>query len=149
EDYEIPRVKAYLSLYKEFSGFVSQIAEKCSFSDSSVEKIMQTIAVLKGYMSQIYDELISLANVLRDENIGYYKVKRDVLLDRTEQDRKVEEERNSFAINVLRRVRSKLEGKEPDPLCQVSVPDQVDFFIKEATSSAHLSQMYEGWMAWI
>ena len=37
------------------------------------------------------------------------------------------EEKNEFAMNVLRRVRLKLEGREPDALKRSSVAKQVDF----------------------
>ncbi|CAB4053936.1 SMG1 [Lepeophtheirus salmonis] len=120
EDYEIPRVKSYVLTYKEFSSLVSQIAEKCVINESSVEKIIKTIAHLKSCTS----------------------IKKDVVLESSFQDKKGEEEKNAFAINVLRRVRSKLEGKEPDPLCQVSVPDQAgllgsneDFLMKNQTKN--------------
>ena len=61
----------------------------------------------------------------------------------------VTEEKNTFALNVLRRVRAKLEGREPDVLRRSSVAEQVDFIIREATSLDNLSLLYEGWTSWI
>ena len=80
--------------------------------------------------------------------------------------RHVSEEKNKFALSVLRRVRVKLEGREPDSLrkvrgvclCSVktqfsvfqsSVGEQVDFLIREAMNTENLALMYEGWTAWI
>ena len=37
------------------------------------------------------------------------------------------EEKNEFAMNVLRRVRLKLEGREPDALKRSSVAKQVHY----------------------
>lgn len=76
------------------------------------------------------------------------------------------EERNAHALNVWRRVKVKLEGREPDAAKRNSVVDQVkffilffifdnlcifqvDFIIREATSVDNLSLMYEGWTAWV
>ena len=71
---------------------------------------------------------------------------------------------------VLRRVRIKLEGREPDALrkvglqryslivvdrmnnvysCQASIGEQVDFLIRESLNQENLALMYEGWTAWI
>ena len=80
--------------------------------------------------------------------------------------RHVSEEKNKFALSVLRRVRVKLEGREPDSLRKVrgvsfssvkiqfsvfqsSVGEQVDFLIREAMNTENLALMYEGWTAWI
>ena len=85
---------------------------------------------------------------------------------RTVGGRHVSEEKNKFALSVLRRVRVKLEGREPDSLrkvrgvslCSVktqfsvfqsSVGEQVDFLIREAMNTENLALMYEGWTAWI
>ena len=77
------------------------------------------------------------------------------------------EEKNKFALSVLRRVRVKLEGREPDSLRKVSgvslslfskslififqssVGEQVDFLIREAMNTENLALMYKGWTAWI
>ena len=59
------------------------------------------------------------------------------------------EERNKFALNVLKRVRLKLEGREPDTLRRSSVGEQVDFLIRESQNAENLALMYEGWTAWI
>ena len=97
-----------------------------------------------------------------DENSRARKLK-------TVGGRHVSEEKNKFALSVLRRVRVKLEGREPDSLRKVSglysllstlyfiktlfsqssVGEQVDFLIREAMNTENLALMYEGWTAWI
>ena len=52
-------------------------------------------------------------------------------------------------MSVLRRVRVKLEGREPDSLRKATVGEQTDFIIREAQNTENLALMYEGWTAWI
>lgn len=79
------------------------------------------------------------------------------------------QERNTYAVNVWRRVKAKLEGRDVDPNKRMSVAEQarihswwyrqrvwllliawqVDFAIQEATSKDNLCVMYEGWTAWV
>uniref|UniRef100_A0A3Q3Q4X1 non-specific serine/threonine protein kinase n=1 Tax=Monopterus albus TaxID=43700 RepID=A0A3Q3Q4X1_MONAL len=59
------------------------------------------------------------------------------------------QERNSYAVSVWKRVKAKLEGRDIDPSRRMSVMEQVDFVIKEATNMDNLAQLYEGWTAWV
>uniref|UniRef100_A0A3B3C818 FATC domain-containing protein n=1 Tax=Oryzias melastigma TaxID=30732 RepID=A0A3B3C818_ORYME len=58
-------------------------------------------------------------------------------------------ERNSYAVSVWKRVKAKLEGRDVDPNRRLSVAEQVDFVIREATNMDNLAQLYEGWTAWV
>uniref|UniRef100_A0A1I8IFG7 FATC domain-containing protein n=1 Tax=Macrostomum lignano TaxID=282301 RepID=A0A1I8IFG7_9PLAT len=64
-----------------------------------------------------------------------------------------QQERNSFALGVWRRIKAKLDGDLPDEQQKqqqrLSVEDQVSKVIREAVSPDNLAQMYEGWTAWI
>lgn len=57
---------------------------------------------------------------------------------------------NLHAIKVLKRVKKKLEGKDEDcnSETKLTVKQQVDWLIKEATSVDNLCVLYEGWTAW-
>ncbi|KAJ3601732.1 hypothetical protein NHX12_032699 [Muraenolepis orangiensis] len=59
------------------------------------------------------------------------------------------QERNSYAVSVWKRVKAKLEGRDVDPNRRMSVTEQVEFVIKEATNLDNLAQLYEGWTAWV
>ncbi|XP_028310240.1 serine/threonine-protein kinase SMG1 isoform X2 [Gouania willdenowi] len=59
------------------------------------------------------------------------------------------QERNSYAVSVWKRVKAKLEGRDIDPNRRMSVTEQVDCVIKEATNMDNLAQLYEGWTAWV
>ncbi|XP_047656550.1 serine/threonine-protein kinase SMG1 isoform X1 [Tachysurus fulvidraco] len=62
---------------------------------------------------------------------------------------KAVQERNSYAVSVWKRVKAKLEGRDTDPNRRMSVTEQVDYVIKEATNLDNLAQLYEGWTAWV
>ncbi|XP_075422184.1 serine/threonine-protein kinase SMG1 isoform X2 [Ascaphus truei] len=62
---------------------------------------------------------------------------------------KAVQERNSYAVSVWKRVKAKLEGRDVDASRRMSVAEQVDFVIKEATNLDNLAQLYEGWTAWV
>ena len=86
----------------------------------------------------------------------------------------VGQERNTYALNLLRRIKGKLEGRvdcsryippgsssaqagdgngdragRKAAAAKLSVPEQVDFLIQLATSEESLCVMYEGWTPWI
>eukprot|EP01121_Diplochlamys_sp_Union-15-3_P013581 TRINITY_DN4239_c0_g1_i1.p1 TRINITY_DN4239_c0_g1~~TRINITY_DN4239_c0_g1_i1.p1 ORF type:complete len:109 (+),score=22.01 TRINITY_DN4239_c0_g1_i1:207-533(+) len=60
--------------------------------------------------------------------------------------------RNVHALNVLKRVKAKLEGKDGPKKelteTKQSVFEQVEWVIREATSIDNLSKLYEGWISW-
>ncbi|KAL8580399.1 hypothetical protein ACOMHN_020876 [Nucella lapillus] len=59
------------------------------------------------------------------------------------------QERNSYAVGVWRRVKLKLDGRDPDSAKRLSVPEQVDHVIKEARDLDNLAVLYEGWTPWV
>ncbi|XP_037824914.1 serine/threonine-protein kinase Smg1 [Lucilia sericata] len=60
-----------------------------------------------------------------------------------------EQKRNAYAVSVWKRIRMKLEGRDPDHNRRSSVAEQVDFVIREATSEENLASLYEGWTPWV
>lgn len=61
----------------------------------------------------------------------------------------VEQKRNAYAVSVWKRIRLKLEGRDPDGNHRASVSDQIDYKITEATSVDNLAVLYEGWTPWV
>jgi len=57
--------------------------------------------------------------------------------------------RNIHALNIVKRVKDKLECLDNNSSQPLTVNQQVDWIIKEAISTDNLSKMYEGWTAWI
>ncbi|GLH00101.1 Serine/threonine-protein kinase ATR [Gryllus bimaculatus] len=62
---------------------------------------------------------------------------------------KAVQERNAYALGVWRRVRMKLEGRDPDLNRKISVQEQVDYVTREAMSLDNLALLYEGWTPWV
>lgn len=61
-----------------------------------------------------------------------------------------EQNQNLTALNVLKQIRAKLEGRsELEREIKLSVLEQVDGLIKDALDVGKLSMMFEGWMGWI
>ncbi|KAG0220242.1 Serine/threonine-protein kinase smg1 [Mortierella sp. NVP41] len=58
-------------------------------------------------------------------------------------------QRNAYAVNILRRVRHKLEGRDFEAVKKCKVTEQVDRVIQEATNVENLANMYEGWTPWL
>ena len=56
---------------------------------------------------------------------------------------------NPYAFKALKKIKWKLEGRDPDASKRLSVPEQVDSVIKQAMDVANLSLMYEGWTSWV
>ncbi|XP_044735996.1 serine/threonine-protein kinase SMG1 isoform X2 [Chrysoperla carnea] len=59
------------------------------------------------------------------------------------------QQRNAYAVGVWRRVRMKLEGRDPDPGRRYTLQEQVDYVIREATNLENLALLYEGWTPWV
>lgn len=57
--------------------------------------------------------------------------------------------KNAYAMSVLRRVEMKLDGRDISDKREISIPEQVDYLLKQATSVDNLCNMYEGWTPWI
>ena len=174
-DYEVPEIQHYLVQYRIFSDLLSNIMHELTRSDDLTEEkaryLTRNLEKLKEVICPIYEDLVEFSTLLREDNIEKYKKARkeemgngfvtNVLNAAGPNAKKptssclngavnnVTEEKNTFALNVLRRVRAKLEGREPDVLRRSSVAEQVDFIIREATSLDNLSLLYEGWTSWI
>lgn len=50
---------------------------------------------------------------------------------------------------MWRRIRMKLEGRDPDPTKRCTVAEQVDWMIREARNPDNLAVLYEGWTPWV
>eukprot|EP00112_Aurelia_sp_Birch-Aquarium-sp1_P013085 Seg2764.1 transcript_id=Seg2764.1/GoldUCD/mRNA.D3Y31 product="Serine/threonine-protein kinase SMG1" protein_id=Seg2764.1/GoldUCD/D3Y31 len=75
--------------------------------------------------------------------------KRSTCLVRDPKTGKAMQEKNLYAVNVWRRVKAKLEGRDLDINHRMTVCEQVDHVIKEATNIDNLCQLYEGWTPWV
>merc|ERR550517_203352 len=153
ENFHFPAIPKFLARYKEYSEEVGNLVREVVGEELGLENAREETA-------WIYEELVNIAAVARDENLvqEMFKARRSPGegVEEKEEGRKErqgrqqgQEEKNKFALSVLRRVRVKLEGREPDALRRSTVGEQVDFVIREAQNVENLALMYEGWTAWI
>lgn len=65
----------------------------------------------------------------------------------------VEQERNAYAVKVLKQIKEKLEGRvddnDPASSKSLTVTEQATVLIEQATNVESLCRMYEGWTPWI
>ncbi|XP_031845911.1 serine/threonine-protein kinase Smg1 isoform X3 [Nomia melanderi] len=78
-----------------------------------------------------------------------YSPKKGVQLARDPTTGKAVQERNAYALNVWRRIRMKLEGRDPHPSRKYTTAEQVEYVIREAQSTDNLALLYEGWTPWV
>ncbi|KAF7810932.1 serine/threonine-protein kinase SMG1-like [Senna tora] len=55
--------------------------------------------------------------------------------------------KNAYALSVLRRVEMKIDGRDISENREISIGEQVDYLLKQATSVDNLCNMYEGRIA--
>jgi PI-3-kinase-related kinase SMG-1 len=153
EELEVPEIKTYLAKYRDFTDKIASMFKKLAddFTDDKVDEISTEIDAIKEVIPAIYDNLISLAVNLKYENIEKFRKpgREDTNTNTDTTSTNIAEEKNTFALSVLRRVKTKLDGREPDVLRKATVAEQVDFIIREATNVDNLALLYEGWTAWI
>jgi FKBP12-rapamycin complex-associated protein len=123
------RLTRMLKNAMEVTGIEGTFRRTCE----SVMKVLRmnkdsVMAVLEAF---VYDPLV------------YWKLVTEKLSDENQEE---SEETNRKAIMVLNRVRDKLTGTDFNG--QIDEHTQVDYLIKQATSSENLCQCFIGWCAW-
>ena len=86
EELEVPEIRNYLTKYRDFTDKIASMLKKLAddFTDEKVDDISSEIDGLKEVIPAIYDDLISLAVNLKDENIEQFKKPgRELLKDST------------------------------------------------------------------
>lgn len=124
--------------YELLSELMSQATSVEDLTEAKVRAASVQLELLKDKIPGVYEGLVELAASLREENIEMFKMKAAAAQalgggggNSGGQDKgeaaaagAAGESRNAFALNVLKKVRMKLEGREPDPLRKSSVQEQ-------------------------
>ncbi|KAI3895751.1 hypothetical protein MKW98_025542 [Papaver atlanticum] len=89
-----------------------------------------------------------------DETIAVNQVKgnyrnREALAPSVDAATRITRSKNPYALSVLKRVDMKLEGRDIEMGREITIAEQVDYLLKQATSVDNLCNMYEGWTPWI
>lgn len=174
EDY----LMLYRNYSESISGLIRQMLHDPLTPDKSLLYI-QKLQDVAGQTGMIYDQLVDFGNqcvveeaqeeeeahregsgeprrppLLRQSSIVMSPAKTSTPDSRTKIKRhpltgKVVQEHNAYALNVWRRVKVKLEGRDLDATRRASVSEQVDYTIREATNLDNLATLYEGWTPWV
>ncbi|KAL1200865.1 Serine/threonine-protein kinase TOR [Cardamine amara subsp. amara] len=91
-------------------------------------------------------ELKSGSKEALNENID---VQSDEASPPTKTHTRVTRGKNAYALSVVKRMEMKIDGRDIAENREVSISEQVDYLIKQATSVDNLCNMYEGWTPWI
>ncbi|XP_011150895.1 serine/threonine-protein kinase SMG1 [Harpegnathos saltator] len=162
----------FLSAYRSFTESVSAVvkeleSEKFDTARSvAIKEELQTMAIkapglynellefaseqrLNAAKSAEKDNLLKKKNKLVRQDSVCMSPRKGVPLARDPTTGKAVQERNAYALNVWRRVRMKLEGRDPQPSRKYTTAEQVEYVIREAQSTDNLALLYEGWTPWV
>ena len=82
EDYDIPEIANYLSTYKVFSERVSSIINATmvdggEHSDDGMRSVPAALDAVRELSAGIYDDVVGFSNLLKEENVEIYRVKKN------------------------------------------------------------------------
>ncbi|XP_014477330.1 PREDICTED: serine/threonine-protein kinase SMG1 isoform X2 [Dinoponera quadriceps] len=160
----------FLSAYRAFTENVSTVVKELESEKFDTARSVTIKEELQGLAIKapgLYNELLEFAseqrlntakNAEKDSRKKSKLVRQDsvcmsprkgVPLARDPTTGKAVQERNAYALNVWRRVRMKLEGRDPQPSRKYTTAEQVEYVIREAQSTENLALLYEGWTPWV
>lgn len=153
--HQAQRQKQFQTNYKQFLNRISDLHIKIlsrDFTQNNCRDIQKLIDIILNEVNEIYEELMNL--VLKGGNTYDNNEQNDGKSSGTpvrekKKGNQPEQKRNAYAVSVWRRIRMKLEGRDPDPNRRQTIPEQVDWMIREATNPDNLAVLYEGWTPWV
>ena len=130
-----------------------------------VDSIKSILDVLQIYINPVFETLLQISEQFDQENgidfnlLPYSQLNtvNDLNSQEKENTFKIEKStrnnygltKNSFAANVWKKVKLKLDGKDPNVNKRSTVSEQVDYVIRESMNLINLALMYEGWTSWV
>ncbi|XP_064478014.1 serine/threonine-protein kinase SMG1-like isoform X2 [Ornithodoros turicata] len=142
-------IQEYLSFYRGFSEQASQLVRDLLTAAEVSEPLHKRLDDLRSLAPKVYAGLTGLVqdgqevpNHSRDGTV-------DQKVTRSTRQRKGWGEPSNYALSVWKRVKTKLDGRDPDPGHTLNVTQQVDSVIGEATRLENLALLYEGWTPWV
>ncbi|XP_058442712.1 serine/threonine-protein kinase Smg1 [Malaya genurostris] len=166
-----PVLREYLQKYKAFLDTISELHSNVLSKDFTNKLVQHAVDLVQSTLPsvhKIFDQLFAFEQDIDTEDGGsimtdheggdklsvemidspvkkYSNYKR---MDKVQQNQK-EQKRNAYAVSVWRRIRMKLEGRDPDPNRRCTAQEQVDWMIREAMDPDNLAVLYEGWTPWV
>ncbi|XP_047110312.1 serine/threonine-protein kinase SMG1 [Schistocerca piceifrons] len=171
DDCPLVGLNDYLANYRYFLEQFTNFVKDLSKEDFTVERVLQAKEEVDYFgekIGKVYGQLVEFSKqlkpggqeakprrppLMRQESLCF-SPQRGIPQAPTNHRRdpntgKAVQERNAYALGVWRRVRMKLEGRDPDPNKRASVQEQVDYVIREAMCLKNLALLYEGWTPWV
>ncbi|KAL6442065.1 hypothetical protein ACFW04_002410 [Cataglyphis niger] len=168
----IDGLQDFLFAYRSFTESVSTIVkelESNNFDSARGVAIKNELETMAVKAPSLYNQLLEFASehklnpklvekpdslkkkgnkLVRQESVCL-SPRKGTPLARDPTTGKAVQERNAYALNVWRRVRMKLEGRDPQPTRKYTTAEQVEYVIREALSNDNLALLYEGWTPWV
>ncbi|XP_070506242.1 serine/threonine-protein kinase Smg1 [Chironomus tepperi] len=161
-------LREYFTIYKAFIDNVTELHGNVlskDFTDSMVKQISEQVERSLAISNEIYNGLFSfektLGVMLTDGNQKKMKMLRNQsenysiehsdgpVMKKVSGSNQKEQRKNVYGVSVWRRIRSKLEGRDPDANKTSRVQEQVDWMIREALNQDNLALLYEGFTSWV
>ncbi|KRT81293.1 hypothetical protein AMK59_5450 [Oryctes borbonicus] len=154
------KAQKFVSDYKRYIDTFTSIFTKIKsgVAKDDMEECLKYFYYLEETTTQIYNDLINLIS----REVPDMKLSRNLLtrqdgmslspvrsIPQKQESMTKGQQRNAYAVGVWRRVRQKLEGRDPDPGRKYTIQEQVEYVIREATSLDNLALLYEGWTPWV
>lgn len=142
----------FMSDYRRYTDYFNNFSATCRKNEmSEFEASINHLKHIAEETEDIYERLLGLEGGRRGRPL---LVRQDGVDNNKGQPQKQEssnkgQQRNAYAVGVWRRIKMKLEGRDPDPGRKYSPQEQVDHVIREATSLDNLALLYEGWTPWV
>lgn len=124
DDYSLPTqkfVQAYRQYIEHFSMLFSQF--KKEISKDEVKESLKHLNYIKEHTEFIYSELLNLENVKQGQHLTMLNYPDKIVTQKGITTKG--QQRNAYAVNVWRRVKMKLEGRDPDPGRKYTAQEQV------------------------
>lgn len=143
-------IAQYRTYIENFSLIFQKFKKEHKRND--VLEVMECLDYMEANTKKIYNDLLELEEgrkkvLVRQD--GMCLDSRNTSLQKQESTAVKGQQRNAYAVSVWRRVKMKLEGRDPDNGRKCSAQEQVDYVIREATSLDNLALLYEGWTPWV
>ncbi|KAG5885461.1 hypothetical protein JTB14_037042 [Gonioctena quinquepunctata] len=153
DDYSIP-TQHFLQEYRQYTEHFSTIFSKFKkeIDKDEVRELLKHLNYIRDLTPTVYDDLLNLESAKKRAQLVRQRAVSESperALPQKQESTTKGQQSNAYAMKVWRRVKMKLEGRDPDPGRKSTIQEQVDYVIQEATSMDNLALLYEGWTPWV
>ncbi|XP_060520485.1 serine/threonine-protein kinase SMG1 isoform X2 [Cylas formicarius] len=136
-------IRKYRSYVEHFNAFFD-VFNEVALDKDRIARMLAHLDNIRSSTADVHESLLAL----RERGPQLTRQGRTVVDGADKRDVRGQQ-RNAYAVNVWRRVKMKLEGRDPDPGRKLTAQEQVDYVIREATNLDNLALLYEGWTPWV